>query len=327
MASTYPIIDEQPLKPAHRRLGLFARRDPRELPGTPAGAVLVFEVHGGYHAFTERRHLKGSEDAVVEAVSVAVVDVRSRTVPVEVLIPSGDLGYRFVVRSNFKCRVTNPEAVVAAHVRDVAENLANHLRTDAQLMRLGLTRPIEQTNVLAPEVAARVQAYLEFQPPEIDGVDVVLTNVELLMPDDVVVHGQGLKKLQWARESKELLWAIENRDVARIEEIFQRGVEAVTALGVSRDQVLMNDAVGVVHQAQEQRMKHLSGLMSQLPEGSLDFLPIDSHKLINRIMQSVAGVEPYVEVPAPDELPVLTEGKHARAEDGPRSIGLEDLDD
>ncbi|GAA5047814.1 hypothetical protein HNP84_000298 [Thermocatellispora tengchongensis] len=343
MTSTYPIIDERPLRAARRHFGLFARRDVSELPETPAGAVLVFEVNGGYKAFTERRHLKGSEEAVVEAVSVAVVDVRGRTVPVEVRIPSRDLGYRFVVRATFRCRVTHPETVVAEHVRDVSVMLADHLRRDVTLMRLGMNRPIEETHALSLDVATRVQAYLEYCPPEIDGVEVALTNVELLLPNDVVVHGQGLKKLQWEGETKELLWAIENKDVARIEAIFKRGVDAVTALGVSRDQVLMTDAISVSREAEEQRMRYLSELIGKLPEGALDFLPVDTYKLINRMLKSVAGVEAFVESGQvesgqvgsgqvgsgqQDERRVLGGGRHARGDDdGPRPIGLEDLDD
>ncbi|MEV1248937.1 hypothetical protein ACIBO2_44530 [Nonomuraea sp. NPDC050022] len=327
MAIPYPIIDEQPLPPAQRSWGFFTRRDTSQLPATPAGAVLVFEVHGGHRAFMERRHLKGSEEAVVEAVSVAVVDVRTRSVHVEVQLPSRDLGYRFIVRANFKCRVTNPETVVADHVQDVAEILAGHLRKDAKLMQLGATRPIEDTHALAPEVAARVQAYLEFYPPTIDGMEVDLAHVELFMPNDVIVHGKSLKKLQWEGESKELLWAIENRDVARIENIFQRGVEAVTALSVSREQLLMGDAVSVAREIQEQRMKSLSDLLRQLPDGALDFLPIDSQRLINQMMKAVTGVEPFIDSSETEERRALGESRHARGEDGPRSIGLEDLDD
>ncbi|MEV5414038.1 hypothetical protein AB0K60_35045 [Thermopolyspora sp. NPDC052614] len=328
MGGSYPIVQERSLKPARRRWGLFARRDVDELPETPAGAILVFEIEGGFRAFSERRHLTGSEEAVVNAVSVSVVDVRTRSVTVEVPIPSQDLGYRFPVRVEFKCRVVEPELVVEHHVADVAAILASHLRGDVKLMQLGRNRPIEETYALIPEVSARIQAYLEVYPPEIEGMRITFAGVDLRLPDDVVVHSKGIKRLQWERESKELLVAIENRDVARIEDIFRRGPEAAAALGISREQLLMPDAVELVRKAEEQRLTHLSDLLKRLPDGALDFLPVDTHRLLNQVMKSVTGVELVIE-PSDDNRPQLGGGRHARADDadGPRPIDLEDLDD
>ncbi|WP_406673848.1 hypothetical protein WBK31_35630 [Nonomuraea sp. N2-4H] len=327
MSTSYPIIEEQDLPPSQRRFGIFARRDPAQLPQPRAGTVLVFEVHGGHHAFAERGHPRGTEEAVVEARSVAVVDVRARHVSAEVELPSRDLGYKFTVRANFRCRVTNPETVVADHVKDVAEILAGHLRKDSTLMQLGATRPIEDVNALAPDVVSRVQAFLEFHPPVIDGMEIALENVELLMPDDVAVHGRGLKRIQWGGESAELRAAIENRDVERIESILQRGVEAATALGISREQIMMNDVVQASRALHKERLQRLQKVLDSLPEGSLDFLPIDSQQLLSKVMKAMAGFEPFDEVPGSEERPALPDGRDRGETDGPRSIGLEDLDD
>ncbi|GHE40157.1 hypothetical protein GCM10017673_48180 [Streptosporangium violaceochromogenes] len=326
--SGYPIVEERALRPPRRRLGIFARRDPDELPATPVGTVLVFALNGEYKAYTEGRHLRGSEEAVVKAGSVSVVYMRSRQFTLTVEIPSRDMGYPFQVRVTFTCRVTDPEAVVAAGVEDAAGILANHLRNDAHLMRLGATRPVEEVHRLSGEVVNRVRAYLEFCPCRIDGLEVTLVNVALLPPHDILVHGQRLKQLTWDRESKELRWAIENRDVARIEEIFKRGAEAATAFGVSREQVLMTDAVGIVRESRDQRMKALSELIDHMPEGALDFLPVDTYTLIKKALTSVVGDTPFVEIPQDAERPALGEGE-ARGKDagGPRRVGLEDLDE
>lgn len=328
MGGTYPILHERPLRPAGRRWGLFARRELDELPETPAGSILVFEVDGGFHAFAERRHLKGSEEAVVNAVSVSVVDVRTRSVSVDIPIPSKDLGYRFPVRVDFKCRVEQPEVVVEHHIADVAAILAAHLRNDVTLMQLGMNRPIEETYSLVPEVSARVQAYLEIYPPEIEGMRIEFAGVDLRLPDDVVVHSKGMKRLQWERETKELAAAIENRDAARIEEIFRRGTEAAAALGVARDQLLMPDAIAMVREEQEQRLRHLYELINRLPDGTLDFLPVDTRRLVNEALKSVTGEDLVLDEPADQDRPELGRGRHAKADDadGPRSIGLEDLD-
>ncbi len=327
-SSGYPIIEERSLRPPQRRLGLFPRRNLHELPETPVGTVLVFAVNGGYQAYTEGQHLRGAEDAVVRARSVSVVYVRSRQIAIGVEIPSQDMGYHFLVKVTFKCKVTDPETVVAAGVEDASTLLGNHLRDDAQLMRLGMTRPIEEVHLLSVDVTSQVRAYLEFCPPRIDGLEVVLVNVALLPPNDILVHGQRLKQLKWDREGKELEWAIENQDVARIEEIFKRGVEATTAFGVSRDQLLMPDAVVITREAQENRMKALSELINRLPDGALDFLPIDTQRLIDRVMTSVIGDAPFIEAPENPERPGLGKGRAFEdADDGPRRIGLEDLDD
>ncbi|MFD0883600.1 hypothetical protein ACFQ08_03365 [Streptosporangium algeriense] len=327
--SGYPIVEERSLRPPQRRLGFLVRRDLAELPETPVGTVLVFAVNGAYKAYTEGEHLRGSEEAVVRARSVSVVYLRGRQVTVGVDIPSQDMGYAFQVRATFACRVTDPEAVVASGVEDAATILRNHLLDDAGLMRLGVTRPVEEVHLLSVEVTGRVRAYLEFCPPQLDGVSVALVNVALLPPNDILVHGQNLKRLKWSKESKELQWAIENRDVARIEEIFKRGAEATTAFGVSRDQLMMTDAVGITREAQESRMRSLSELINRLPDGSLDFLPIDTQRLIDRVMSSIVGGEAsFIEAPRNGERLEIGEGRAAEDRgSGPRRIGLEDLDD
>ncbi|WP_371782113.1 hypothetical protein [Streptosporangium subroseum] len=326
--SDYPIIEERSLRPPRRRLGIFARRDPGELPETPVGTVLVFAVNGGYKAYTEGQHLRGSEDAVVEARSVSVVYMRNRQVTLEIEIPSQDMGYQFLLKVTFKCRVTDAEAIVAAGAENASEVLANHLRDDPNLMQLGTTRPIEEVHLLSAEVTNRVRAYLEFYPPRIDGLEMALVNISLLPPTDIITHGKQIKQIKWGGESKELQWAIENKDVARIEEIFKRGAEAATAIGVSREQLLMTDAVSITQAAQEHRRRSLSDLINNMPEGALDFLPIDTQVLVNRVMTSIIGDDPFTKAPTERELPELGAGRPPKdGDDGPRRIGLEDLDD
>ncbi|MEU4830098.1 hypothetical protein [Streptosporangium sp. NPDC023615] len=324
----YPIVEERALRPPRRRWGLFPHRTLDELPETSVGTVLVFALNGGYKAYTEGHHLRGTEDAVVEARSVSVVYMRNRQITLAMELPSQDMGYQFLLKVAFRCRVIDAEAVVSAGVENAAELLANHLRDDAQLMQLGTTRPVEEVHLLSVDVVNRVRAYLEFYPPRIDGLEVTLVSVDLLPPSDILAHGQRLKQLKWDRESKELRWAIENRDVARIEEIFKRGVEAGTAFGVSREQLLMTDAIAINRDTQENRMRTLSELINRMPDGALDFLPLDTHRLIKSVMTSVTGDDPFVEVPTTPEPPVLGSGRPPQnGNDGPRRVRLEDLDD
>ncbi|GAA3133236.1 hypothetical protein GCM10010466_24830 [Planomonospora alba] len=323
----YPILEERTLPPPRRRLGLFTRRDPGELPDAPPGTVLVFAVNGGYKAYTDSGHLRGSEDAVVEARSVSVVYVRNRRVRVDVELPSGDMGYSFLLRATFECRVTDPEAVVAAGLDDAATVLHHHLRNDTELMELGKGARVEDVHALSATVSGRVRAYLEFYPARLPGTEARLADVAVLPPNDILHHGQRIKQLGWEQERKVLEWAIENRDVARIEEIFRRGAEAAAALAASRGELQLGDAVSIAREAEVNRVKYLTDLIERLPEGSLDFLPIDTQVLVNKVMKSVAGVEPFADSPTDADRPRAVENKQAGAgDDGPRMIGLEDLD-
>ncbi|MBB5083159.1 hypothetical protein [Nonomuraea endophytica] len=321
---TYPIIEERALAPVPRRF-LRTRRDLADLPETPPGSVLVFEVAAGYHAFTERRHLRGAEDEVVDAVSVSVVDVRTCSVIAQVPLPSADLAHDFPLRATFTCTVTHPEKIVEQGLKDIGEVLAHYLSADTELLSLGLRYPIEKIYQLRQHVVARVKAHVEVMPPEIDGMTVALARVDLLLPEDVRGHAIDLKTVRREGEVTELKQALENKDVARIEEILCRGTAAGMALGVSRGHVAIGDAVLHQSEAENRRAEYVLEMIKALPQGSLDFLPVNTRMLLEQFGRSVLG---------PDKATTIVEGAAppvppAPLVDGsaPRPLGLEDLDD
>lgn len=317
----YPIIEERPLPPAERRF-LRSRRDLGQLPDKPPGAVLVFEVAGGHYAFTERRHLKGSEDELVEAISASVVDVRTSPVIVGLRLPSADLAHDFPLQVTFTCTVTAPEKIVKQGLTDVAAVLARHLAGDAELLSMGMRRPIEAVHELRPQVVARVKAYLDVLPAEIDGMEVRLSAVDLLLPDDVRGHARDLRTVRRQGEVAELLHALENKDVARIEEILGRGTSAGLALAISRGHIPIGDAVTIQRESDDQRAAYLHDMIKAMPEGSLDFLPLNTRVLIEELARSVIGPQAAGSMFGPAE-------RSAELENGqtPRPLGLEDLDD
>ncbi|MEU9888446.1 hypothetical protein [Sphaerisporangium sp. NPDC051011] len=325
MSTGYPIVEERSLPAVPRKWLRPGRRDPADLPEQRPGTVLVFEVNGGYQAFTERRHLRGSEDAVVCAVAVSVVEVRSRFVTATVTIPSCDLAHEFPVQATFRCIVTEPQTVVADGLRDVAAVLTHHLRDDLKLQKMGMDSKIEQIHLLRPQVIARVKAYLEFFPPRIDGMSVLLSGVDVLLPSDVRAHARGVKGILRSEELLELRGAVEDKDVTRLERILRRGTAAGLALGVSRREISVGSSVSMQATAEAERNRNIVEWLQQLPEGALDFLPIDTHVLIQTLQRSYTGID----ASPPADPPRLDAGdrRELGGHEGPRPLGLEEWDD
>jgi hypothetical protein len=319
-ANPYPVIAERSLRPVPRKLLRGARRDPAELPEQPPGTVLVFHAKGGYQAFSERRHLTGSEEAVVQAVAVSVVDVRARLVMVGIPIPSSDLAHDFPVQVTFRCTVRDAARVVEEGLWDLHTLLAAYLKEDLELPRMGLEWGIEGIHRLRPLVVARVKAFFEVVPPQIDGVQVELSSVDVLLPADVKNHARGLKGMRWEEEANELRAAIEAKDVAHIEAFLHRGNVGRLALGISRNAVPIGDAVTMLGAVEEQQAARVFEVIRALPEGSLDFLPIDTRALFQEAMR-VAGVN----APASSEAPPL-EQRGLGKQSEPRPLGLEESD-
>lgn len=276
----YPVVSERPLAPSKQRLLLRSKRDLSELPQQEPGTVLVFEVNGRHEAFPERRHLTGAENVVVEAVSVSVIDVRARQIPVEISIPSSSPADDFLIRVWFGCEVTKPEAVAAAGLTDIRLPLRSHLKGDRKLLRLGTQHNIEEINEVRWLAHNQVQAYCTVDPPELRGVDIALLEVEVLTPDPLRKHSAQVRDVEWDHNLAELKQAFESRDVERLQALISRGPEAITALGIHRREVHTADAVRDAREAEEQRRKHWLEAFRALPPEYLDSLPIDALQLL-----------------------------------------------
>jgi hypothetical protein len=180
VAGAYPVLEERRLGPVPRRGLLGGRRDPLELPALDPGAVLVFEVEGQYRPPLTRRHLRGTEPDVVNAVAVSLVDVRARVVPVTLVIPTLRPGHDFVVRATFRCRVTDAAEVAQAGLTDVGSLLAEHLRQDRELFVLGgRETDLEEVVEARARIHSRLRAYCMVAPPQLPGLEVVLATVDV----------------------------------------------------------------------------------------------------------------------------------------------------
>jgi hypothetical protein len=331
----YPILKERTLGPVRRRWLLGGRRDPAELPEQPPGTVLVFEANGAYRAFHERRHLTGAEELVIDAVSVSVVDVRRRDVVVDLEIASASPANDFLIRASFRCTVTRPEAIVAARLADVSKVLRDYLCGDAELTTLGMERSVEAINEVRRHVAARLDSYVAVVPPEIDGMNVELSAVQVLTPPRLRDHATELQGEKWREEIEELRQAFEGADVERISEILQDQLKTV-ALGISRHQVHIGEVMNRQEALADRKMEYLLRMIEAMPAGALDFLPVDTKRLLDTLTRHVVGPDQSLhgELPSANSpngdvkiRPSLPELGRGRDVERPRPLDEESLDD
>jgi hypothetical protein len=196
---SYPIIEERPLGPIRRRLMSGLRRDADELPVQQAGTRLVFRVNDRYEMLVGHRAIRGNEPTVVEAMSVAVIDVgRDRPVLARVELPSASPADVFVISVTFLCTVEDPVRVAEQGVRDPAEYLSAYI--DREIRMLGHRFGVEGINDLRQAVGAQIMAACEVRPPRLEGIGARLGRIEVQAPDPLVLHEIQKRNRSWDDE-------------------------------------------------------------------------------------------------------------------------------
>jgi hypothetical protein len=302
-ARPYPVVNEQRLDRAQRRL-LGRHRTETEFPRTEPGTVLVFEVESGHVAYTERRHLTGREDLVVNAVAVSVIDIRPRVVEVRLNIPSCSAANEFTVLAEFNCRVEDVEEVAAAGWTDLAEPLRTYLSQDTALRQLGAGRRIEDINEVREDVDARVRAYCTLRAPRLQGMAIKLAGVTVLTPDGLRKHASAMQDTEWLGVQKGLEHRIEDEDAKRLQDYFNRGATAVAGLAASRGQLNLAEAADREYQRMERKRADLLQLFNSLPEAYRDTVAIDADRIINSVFDEIIGPNPaaLADSPARDSI-------------------------
>jgi hypothetical protein len=291
MAYDYPILLEKALPaPPKRFLGIIpSRRDLAELPVATPGTVLVF--HNGGNWERARGRLTGTEPYVVDALCVSVVQTRSRDIEVYLKIPSASAADDFTILARFTCRVTSPEVIAAHGPLDVPKILGNFLRKDRGLLTKGQETPIEEVHQIRVKVHARVRAYCDETSPDIPGLDVALSSVEVLTPGDFRRHRTAMRDAVWSRELAELLAQHEDADVRRLGVIFAQP-ESAAALGVVRGQLDVGNLAARLYADRHTKDTNILELLKLLEKnGQLDRLPINGQALVNTLMERLTGVD------------------------------------
>ena len=138
----YPVVAEALLPVVEGVWYRRRRREPTEIPLARPGSVYVFRANGAF-AIWDGQHVDYSDEVVVNARTVSMVDVRPRQLPIDIVIPSALPEEDFTVRSTFRCRVTEPAAVAEAGLTDLDVVLASHLASDDELGSVGRSYGVE----------------------------------------------------------------------------------------------------------------------------------------------------------------------------------------
>lgn len=284
----YPVIREQALDRAERRR-LMRSRDMTSLPKAGPGEVLVFEVDSGYVAHTERRHLAGREDVVVNAVSVSVVDVRPRILTVSLTIPSRSAADDFTVLVDFACQVRDAERVAELGLTDLVNPLRAYLRHDAALLQLASRQVVEQIKEVREDVAARITAYAKLRAPHVDGMSVELSGVRVLTPKDLAQHEKNMRDEHWRQQRQSLEGTGEDRNAERLRKYFEQGPAAVASLAAHRGELDLARATDREYEQLAAKRADLIKLFDSLPEGLRDTIAIDGERIINSVFDEILG--------------------------------------
>jgi hypothetical protein len=309
----FPIISETSLGEARKRWGGIIPSIREGLPQPQAGTVLVF---GDGRRWTQARgRVKGTEDFVVDATTVTIVQTRTRTMDVDVAIPSADHADDFTVMASFQCRVTSPELVAEQGPIDVIALLRSYLQQDNELMVRGIKHTVEQVHEVRRLVQARVRAYYDEFAPRIPGLETTLVSVQVLTPADLRKHAEGIRDARWARELAELVGQHEDADAQRLAERL-RDPEYVAALAVGRDKIDLGRLVESVYADRTTKDANLLEFLKLLEKnGQLDRMPIDGQVLVTRLVERLGGATG----PAGPPGPAIGAGTSTAA-DGTRSI-------
>jgi hypothetical protein len=186
MATSYPIVSQVELDDPARRL-LGKRRDKSEIPRIKPHEVLVWRIGDRY--IRDARQLRRSDDIVVDASSVSVVNVRPGTeVEVSFTVDSQDAS-AFTIKVTFVCSVRQPEVVVEDGQVNAADTLLAYLRGYQDLFNVGLKYPVTAINDVRAEMAVQVKAYMTLHPPKIPGIEIAPSaTVQVQTPEQMASY-------------------------------------------------------------------------------------------------------------------------------------------
>ncbi|BCY05868.1 hypothetical protein [Actinoplanes sp. L3-i22] len=199
---TYPITVRRRLEKAEKRRWFSkAERGGADMLKPDAHHVLIYRVNGNYIQDSDR--FGGSDERVVQATHVSMVDMR-RNAPVVVRleIPSQDAA-AFEVFVTFTCTVTDAIAVVRDGV-EAQQALWSHLKAHNRIFELGLGFPLSEVNQVRPIVSAQVKAYLTIRPPIVSGMEVTIASVEMSNPEVVAKFATTNRDRDYEVKLKEL---------------------------------------------------------------------------------------------------------------------------
>ncbi|MFF3867863.1 hypothetical protein [Micromonospora sp. NPDC001898] len=295
----YPVLSEKTLPPVPRRLFLSARRNEADLPPVPPGGVYVFEVGGRQRLYGDR-HIDLTDDVVVHAVAVSVVQRRASMVTCEFVIPSISAADDFTIAATFRCQVLAPETVAESGLMDLSAVLYNHLAQDRDLKSLGLNYRIDDINEVRRLVDAQITAYCTLVPPAVRGMSIGFSSVLVHPSADLRDQRRRIRDKEWEHEVGRIDVAWENGEVNRYADLLSAGPASAEALGVVRHEVNVGQVAERMREDERDRRRQLGETLQMMVDrGYFDRMPVDPMQLLDEVAGRRMGAS---------EAPAVTEG-------------------
>ena len=178
MIRSFPVLLERSLPSATRSWPGFRRRAEADLPRRPSGTLRVFESDG-YHTVETDGPLRPRDANVVNASSVVLVDMRPRTLNIEVDLKPPAGANRCVLKVGFRCRVTDPIVVARMRMTNLFPELDAWLGQNQRLRWLAAERNLDRVDEAYLLINQRIHAQFRTNPPQVPGVQVRLVSVRV----------------------------------------------------------------------------------------------------------------------------------------------------
>ncbi|GAA5000100.1 hypothetical protein [Kitasatospora paranensis] len=292
MERPYPVMDERRLPAVPRKFWGSARRPLTDLPAAGPGTALVLHVGGRCIAVTEGNRLTGAEEALLEATSVSLVDLRPRTFGVELNVPSADPADTFDIHVVFQARVDRAEIAAECGAIDLAAELRRYVRRDGKLLKIGSDYRVHEIAEVRELVEARVEAYCELLPYEgAPGVSVAFRLAEVGTPNKLREHAVTIRDEVWQQELANLRNLGEDVSVARLKALVEQGAPALTALGLARGEYGLGDAVREARSDEDAARRHLIEVLRIM---DVDFVTVDTQRIVDSLLHQItrSAVDP-----------------------------------
>ncbi len=175
---SFPVLHERSLPSVPRSWPGFRRREESDLPRRPAGTLRVFEFDGR-HVVEAGRPMNPRDPYLVNASRVVLVDMRPRTLNIEVDLKPPPGSASCVLRVAFRCRVVDPARVAGLRMTNVFPDLDAWLGQNQRLRWLAAARHLDRVDEAYLLIDQRIHAQFRTCPPKLPGMQVRLVSVRV----------------------------------------------------------------------------------------------------------------------------------------------------
>lgn len=300
----YPVVEERPLGRPERRWFRGDRRELGQLPELRPGCVYVFGINGSYEQSSATTHLRGTEQELVDATSVSVVDVRPRQVTTHVTVPSASAATDFIVRVNFGCEVETATEIARQNLTDLRSELQAHLKQDPNILEFQHRFYPDEIEEVRRQILAYMLAAYRQRPPRIVGMRIWLQDVDVQTPRDLRRHATRIRDKRWGIEEQVVDHQAERHRVAHHEDMLSNA-ERAEAFAVSRGDMTADRAAERQFDQEEKRADRLHEELTKLVDsGAINRMPVQQLDLAEAAIAQLLGRPPQPRRDGPPPTPI-----------------------